>query len=81
MLQIIRAIKSKGPCDEARHALAAASCQLSNAGADLVLVACTEFSLIADSAVSGMRVVDTLDVLVSAIRDFSLATGNKGSQT
>lgn len=73
LLGAIRAIKARGPCDDARVALAAASSALLDQGAAFQLVACTEFSLIADSAAPAARTVDTLDVLVGAIRDAAFA--------
>ena len=36
------------------------------------MVACTEFSLIADAVADGVTAFDTLDVLVEAIVAFSL---------
>lgn len=77
MLGAIRAIKAKGPCDEARAALAGASAELAAAGATFQFIACTEFSLIADSAAPDAEAVDTLDVLVSAIKEFSLSNAPK----
>lgn len=79
MLQAIRMIKANGPCKEARDTLAAASAELAGAGAKFQLVACTEFSLIADSVAPDLHVVDTLDVLVGAIKGFSLSKRQEGS--
>lgn len=82
MLTGIRQIKAEGPCPTARQTLKAASNDLLRRGAGVQLVACTEFSLIADSIAStteptgALQVIDTLDVLVGAIRDFAL-DGNK----
>ena len=42
-------------------------------GAKVQMIACTEFSLLADATADGVTSFDTLDVLVAAIRDF--ATG------
>lgn len=77
MLGAIRAVKAKGPCDEARSALALASSELLAKGAVVQLIACTEFSLIADSTAPGAEAVDTLDVLVRAIRDFACDRASK----
>jgi aspartate racemase len=71
MLAAIRAIKVQGPCASARDALMTASAELSEAGAGLQFVACSEFSLIADSVAPGVRAVDTVDLLVRAIIDFA----------
>ncbi len=79
MLQAIRAIKAEGPGRKASATLAAVSAELATAGAEFQLVACTEFSLLADIAAPDVRVVDTLDVLVGAIKNFSLSTCRKGS--
>lgn len=72
LLAAIRAIKAQGPGDAARAVLGAAARELAEAGAGLVFIACTEFSLIPEAARAGVPVVDTLDVLVAAIRDFAL---------
>lgn len=77
LLDAIRAIKAEGPGDAARAALLAASTELSARGATFQFIACTEFSLIADATAPGARVVDTLDVLVGAIKDFSLSPSLK----
>ena len=73
MLSAIRTIKANGPCRQARDTLRRASEELSGLGATFQLVACSEFSLIADCAAPSVQTVDTLDVLVDAIREFSLA--------
>lgn len=67
MLAAIRAIKVEGPCDLARDTLLAASQELAAAGAGLQFVACSEFSLIAESVAKGANAVDTVDLLVQAI--------------
>ncbi|MCH2094064.1 MAG: amino acid racemase [Rhodobacteraceae bacterium] len=67
MLAAIRAIKADGPCDFARDILHAASEDLHAAGAGLQFIACSEFSIIADSVTSQARSVDTIDLLVKAI--------------
>ncbi len=73
LLAAIRLIKAKGRCAPARDILGAASADLARRGATFQLVACSEFSLIADSADAAECRVDTLDVLVNAIREFSLS--------
>jgi len=67
----IRAIKISGPCQEARKALLEASTNLADKGAELQLVACSEFSLIADNVAPVAQVVDTVDLLTRAIVEFS----------
>lgn len=73
ILAAIRAIKVMGPCDAAQQAMMAASEELAVAGAALQFVACSEFSLIADSVATGVHAVDTVDLLTSAIMDFHAA--------
>lgn len=73
MLAAIRAIKVQGPCAQARDILLAASRALLAAGAGLQLIACSEFSIIADSVALDAAVVDTIDVLVRAIAETALA--------
>jgi aspartate racemase len=70
-LGAIRAIKANGPTAAARAALRAASEELLARGARVQMVACTEFSLIADAVAEGTTAFDTLDVLVEAIVSFS----------
>jgi len=67
MLAAIREIKAHGPAEGARAALAAAADDLAQRGAGLLLIACTEFSLLTDSLAPAIPLVDTLDILVAAI--------------
>jgi aspartate racemase len=71
MLAAIRVIKAQGPVQAAQQAVAAASAELLAAGAQMQFIACSEFSLIADSVAQGARAVDTVDLLARAIVDFS----------
>lgn len=73
MLRAIRRIKAEGPVQAARDTLAAASAELLVAGAQMQFIACSEFSLIADSVVADTRAVDTVDLLARAIVEFSAA--------
>lgn len=75
LLSAIRRIKAAGPVPEAALALRAASDALLQRGAEVQMIACTEFSLLADATADGVTAFDTLDRLVAAIRDF--ATGGK----
>jgi len=68
MLQAIRSIKARGDTPEARAQLAAAAAELSALGAKAVLVACSEFSMIADAVPPGVMAIDTIDVLAAAIK-------------
>lgn len=72
MLAAIRQIKAEGPQPEARHTLQTGSKDLADRDASVQLVACTEFSLIADSVAQGVQIFDTLDVLVRAIKEFAV---------
>ena len=75
MLAAIRQIKADGPEPAARAALFAASHELAARGAAVQMIACTEFSMIADAVTQGITAFDTLDLLVQAIRTFALAGG------
>jgi aspartate racemase len=70
-LGAIRSIKAHGPTEAARAALKAASEELLARGARVQMVACTEFSLIADAVAEGVTAFDTLDALVEEIVAFS----------
>jgi len=74
LLSAIRAIKAHGPDKGSRAALRAASDRLFAQGAALHLIACTEFSLIADAVAPDVRAIDTLDVLVAEIVGFARAS-------
>lgn len=71
LLHAIRIIKANGATLEAREILRAASEELLAAGAEVQLIGCSEFSLIAEAATPEARVIDTLDVLVAAVLVFS----------
>ena len=75
VLAAIRQIKADGPQPAARADLRAASHELAARGAAVQMIACTEFSLIADAVTQGITAFDTLDLLVQAIRTFALAGG------
>jgi aspartate racemase len=70
LLAAIRDIKVNGPGQPARQALRTASEHLSARGAAFQFIACSEFSLIADSVAPGVQGVDTLDLLTKAIVRF-----------
>ena len=68
----------RDPADQGRRrrdprhdALRAASDDFLHRGAAVQMIACTEFSLIADAVVQGVEAFDTLDVLVDAIKAFA----------
>jgi aspartate racemase len=72
MLAAIRSIKADGPQSGARQTLKAASQDLLARGADVLMIACTEFSLIAESVAQEAVTFDTLDMLVDVIKAFAL---------
>lgn len=73
MLAAIRRIKAGDSYNEARQTLNTVSAELIGAGADMQLIACSEFSIIADSVAADVIAVDTIDLLVDAIIAFSQA--------
>jgi aspartate racemase len=75
MLTAIRTIKARGDHDGARATLQAASADLLARGAQVQMIACTEFSLIADAVAAGVTAFDTLDQLVAAIIAFATENG------
>lgn len=74
-LATIRQIKALGAIVQAREALTAASADLLARGAQVQMIACTEFSLISDATAGGCTAFDTLDQLVGGI----VAFANSGS--
>jgi aspartate racemase len=75
MLAAIRQIKAEGPQVQARQTLQAASAELLARGATVQMIACTEFSLIGNPLVPGVRGFDTLDLLVDGIIAFATSDG------
>ena len=71
LLDAIRQIKAEGAQPGARAALRAASADLCCRGLAVQMIACTEFSLIADAVAPGVTAFDTLDLLVQAIKNFA----------
>jgi len=80
MLAAIRQLKASGPQPQARQTLTAASQALFDRGANVQMIACTEFSLIAASVSEQVQTFDTLDILVSTIKDFALSQEAEGGQ-
>lgn len=78
LLGAIRAIKREGATPAARAALGSAARDLRQQGTTVQLVACTEFSLLADAARDEAEVIDTLDVLVAGIVRFARREGRGG---
>jgi aspartate racemase len=81
LLAAIRQIKANGVQPAARQTLQAASAGLAARGAMIQMIACTEFSLIADAVAPGVQAFDTLDVLVGAIKSFALGQGKMTEKT
>ncbi|MRX37413.1 aspartate/glutamate racemase family protein [Aminobacter sp. MDW-2] len=71
MLAAIRAIKISSANAAARETLSVAADELIKAGADALLVACSEFSIVTDAISGKYRVVDSIDVLADAIVKFA----------
>ena len=63
MLACIKAVKAARRSDTAIELLQNAALELMTARVDLLLVACSELSLIKDSLPDGINVVDSIDVL------------------
>ena len=69
LLAAIRAIKALGPTPEAKQVFATAAKDATDRGAAMLIVACTEFSLIRDALPVNSRSLDTVDVLVAEIHN------------
>lgn len=79
-LATIRRVKADGVGEEARAAFTMASSGMLVEGARTQLIACTEFSLLADAVAEGVRAIDTLDVLVEAIVAAARPAGPQGGE-
>ncbi len=73
-LASIRAIKASGPTAETLAVLSRAARDLTDRGAELLFVACSEFSLLTHDLPASVPVVDTVDVLADAIHTHSLTS-------
>ena len=73
MLATIRRIKANGASNGSRSALTAASTALIARGARVQMIACTEFSLIAEAVDGRATAFDTMDQLVGGIVAFATA--------
>lgn len=71
LVTLIRRLKAEGPGAAVRAGLREVSQHLLDRGAGVQMIACTEFSLIADAVAGGLRAFDTLDCLTEAIVAFS----------
>lgn len=68
LLDLIRRVKREGATEAARAEFVRL---VRGLGTERVIVACTEFSLLAGAAPDGVEVVDSLDVLARAIVEFA----------
>ncbi len=71
LLAGIHAVKTGKDKREARRALDQAARNLTGQGADLLLVACSELSVVADTMGSDPKVIDTIDVLADGVVAFA----------
>lgn len=71
LLDCIRKIKADGATPQAELLLAEAARDLEGRNVDVLLIACTELSIIAEQLACRTPVVDSLDVLVNAAVAFS----------
>lgn len=71
ILASIRSIKKSGPTQVDISLLENQAAALIERGAERVIVGCSEFSLVSDRIRTSVPVLDSLDVLVSAIVKFS----------
>ena len=73
LLSIIRAVKAGEPLDTLSPRLGHVAARMTAGGADHLLIACTELSLMAHALPPGTPQTDSLDCLVQAIVGFSKA--------
>ena len=71
LLEIIRAVKAGAPQERTAPALAAQAALLAEQGAERLLVACTEMSLLSEGLPGDLPRTDSLDCLTAAIVDFA----------
>jgi aspartate racemase len=67
LMAAIRAVKAGGVADQDLSAFTSAAADLANGGAQVLLIACTELSVIADSLQASLPVYDAAEVLAQAI--------------
>ncbi|MGV0821200.1 aspartate/glutamate racemase family protein, partial [Martelella sp. AMO21009] len=71
LLELIRHIKIHGADDNARAQMTVASRALVAEGADMLLIACSELSLISNAVDPAAHAIDTIDLLAGACIAFS----------
>ncbi len=69
MLASIKMVKAHGTTPTALEILSNAATELTRNGANLLFVACSEFSLMKHDLILDLPVIDTVDVLATAIRN------------
>ncbi|MCW1950783.1 MAG: amino acid racemase [Octadecabacter sp.] len=77
MLHAIEDIKANGPSEQNISVVQATMENLCRDGVDAFLVGCSEFSLVARELTSSVPIIDALDVLTDAIRQFHRPALNK----
>jgi aspartate racemase len=75
LLEAIRRLKRDARDPGAREIHRRAAEELQRTGVEALVIACTEFSLIADAVPSGARVTDALDVLAESVVAFACGNG------
>ena len=76
ILATIRQIKATGVSDIEISTMQDAADECIEKGAKCLVVGCTEFSLLSKQLKSSVPIIDTLDLLVAAIHEFSVDTRN-----
>jgi len=71
MLAAIRLIKAQGITPQAQQTLTEAATELTAQGAELLFIACSEFSLLAPTLTAPVPILDTIDALAEAIHRHS----------
>lgn len=75
LLACIRAVKTNGSHRQARDLLKHAALELHEGGVEVLLVACSELSIISDVIPRDFGMIDTLDVLAGAVVGFASSAG------
>ena len=78
LLDVIRQVKAEGPSDKPKSRFETISTALASSGARVQIIACTEFSLIADAANRHATAIDALDCLVDGVIEFAFSGDAKG---
>ena len=73
LMALIRAVKAGRTDEQGTGAFTEAAQDLKGQGAELLLIACTELSFIADTLTTDLPVVDAADVLARAVVERALA--------